>query len=695
MRLFLSALLLAATANAEIVNVYLATGQSNANTAWAQGISSTFEKLSGSDRVKVVNIWHSGSPMWMWSSGGNRGNHYNDDLAAVRARMASIAATGDTPLFSGILWMQGESDIDQSAGHSFYVAAFNNMLQFYKQDLELAKVPNFTLGVVDVNPSPAYGSSYNSVNLEALRQIQRDLGEMENGSSVDSRGYARYDLFHLDTVAASSFGSAMALEFANNFGVFEQESMPSVRRTADGKLEFKMMWSSEAGASYRFQHSSSPAGPWEDLGDLKIGTGKALLLSEESETSTRFYRMNEVAGPPRMRRVATVGDSITAEASQVLQGGGTFYWPGCWPAHLRTLLDHRVAYSRNTLTGRFTFATEGARTGDYLPGGIFRSTWDGAIASDADTIMIMVGANDLVRSDTSAETTTANILTLWDEAIAAGKQVIGLEIPGVRADHGSAFSFRTKQLAVNSDLKKGAARRHMPFIECAKVLDDDGDGWSDPKYIADVVHPGILGGMKLADFIAPKLQARLYPDTVRPIPPEGSPVWVTGFSFPSGQPGENRTATGWNIQAVGNAALIGSLVPRTDGIPGHWQELRISGMTDAGCLKQSPTDYVQLYTSNWNPSFSPGDRLVMVAEVDLSEPFWMVWSEMNIGGLKSGVYPPNGALTGLKEKPAAYRGLLVTEPWTYTSGSPALAILKICGNGTIRIGRLGIFKEAE
>lgn len=491
----------------------------------------------------------------------------------------------------------------------------------------------------------------------------------------------------LVSVAVTSLGGDAALA--------QVQTAPLIRTNSEGNLEFSMSWQSEAGASYQFERTPDPRTPWVDLGDPVSGTGQMLSFVEVMDTPSMFYRMKELVGPPKVRRIATVGDSITAETSQIVAGTGTNYWPGCWPTHLRTLLDHRVSYARNPLTGRYTFATSGARTSNYIAGGSLRSTWQAALASDIDTVVMMFGANDLARPEITAETTITNILSLWDEAIAAGKQMVGLEILGVRIDHGSASFFRPKQITVNATLKGAAAERHMLFIECAQVLDDDRDGFSDPKYLIDDVHPGFLGGTKLAAFIASKLQPRLYPDTARPLPAFDSPAWVTNNSFPNGQLGTNKQATGWTIHAVGDSSMVPSLIERADGVPGCWQQLEISGMTDAGCLKTNPTDYIQMYSANFAPQFAPGDRLVMVAEVELVTPFWNVWTEMNIAGMKAGDHYHNGGLGSLTEKPAPYRGFLITEEWVYTSGSPALAILKICGNGTIRIGRLGIFKMAE
>jgi hypothetical protein len=201
-------------ASAATVQVFLAAGQSNANTYWANGIETTFNSLLGAQNVEVVNSQHGGAPMWMWSSGGSRGSHYQDDLAALVARIEQIEANGDTAVFAGVLWMQGESDVGQASTIPIYDDRFRSMLGFYQQDLGLAESPSYIVGVTDANTADPLYSSISPANLEALRAIQFALGDEPGGEAFDSRGYPRTDLWHLNAANATLFGEAMAYQFA-------------------------------------------------------------------------------------------------------------------------------------------------------------------------------------------------------------------------------------------------------------------------------------------------------------------------------------------------------------------------------------------------------------------------------------------------------------------------------------------------
>jgi hypothetical protein len=208
-----SFLLLAAfPASAATVQVYLVAGQSNANAAVGAGVESTMNNWLGAANVDVVRSEHGGAPLWMWSSGGARGTHYLDDLAALDARFQAISATGDTPEFGGLIWIQGESDVFQPSTIGLYETRFFQMLDFYRDDLGLETVPSFTVGVIDANPDPSYDAAVDRGNVEAVRSVLFDIGSAPDGGAVDTRDLFRTDLWHLDTSSSSTLGNRLALD---------------------------------------------------------------------------------------------------------------------------------------------------------------------------------------------------------------------------------------------------------------------------------------------------------------------------------------------------------------------------------------------------------------------------------------------------------------------------------------------------
>lgn len=196
---------------AATIQVYLVAGQSNANTSVAAGVESTMNNWLGAANVEIVRSEHGGSPLWQWSVSGQRGNNYQDDLAALVGRIEAIEAGGDDAVFGGLIWMQGESDVTQPSTIGLYESRFLTMLDFYRQDLGLAEAPSFTVGVIDANPAPAYDSAINRAHVDAMRDVLFDLGTDPNGGAVDSRGLARTDLWHLNGPASVSFGNQLAL----------------------------------------------------------------------------------------------------------------------------------------------------------------------------------------------------------------------------------------------------------------------------------------------------------------------------------------------------------------------------------------------------------------------------------------------------------------------------------------------------
>ena len=395
-------------------------------------------------------------------------------------------------------------------------------------------------------------------------------------------------------------------------------------------------------------------------------------------------------GYPAIARLATLGDSLTAGSNQIVNGDGTNYWPGGWAAHLRTVLDHKISYARDDDTDLYTFAVSGAQADAFLDGGSQRAYFLRALASDADTIAIFLGANDLSNGREAAETAT-DIIALWDEVLAEDKAVLALEIIGVRSDHPEAVAFRPKQVACNALLRSAASSRRIQIIRWGDLLDEDDDGYSDAKYLGDTVHTNMLGGITLANFVAEKIASRVTGETNLSFPVENAGAWITTNAYPTGTPGSNQTATGWTVNGAGNAVVAKNLVARTDGVSGYWQEIVSTGMQDEDVLLSIPTDYAQAYTSGTG-SFVAGDRVRAVVEYELLDPVWGWHIELSVNGNKAGDHQHNGGLASMTEKIQAHSGVLWSEPWTWTADTAALALTKIYGNGTVRLGRMGLYK---
>lgn len=148
--IFASTIVWQQAVHAELVTVYLAAGQSNAKATWANSIQSTLRDLRGDSSV-VAHSQHNGDALGQWFTDEPRGNYF-DDLAVLNSSFAAVVAAGDTPVFGGLFWFQGESDTGAFATMNMYQQRFNDMLLEYENDLNLSAAVQFAIMVIDADP---------------------------------------------------------------------------------------------------------------------------------------------------------------------------------------------------------------------------------------------------------------------------------------------------------------------------------------------------------------------------------------------------------------------------------------------------------------------------------------------------------------------------------------------------------------
>jgi hypothetical protein len=220
LRCLLALAFLALPLRAEKVAVFLAAGQSNATAPWADGIRQVLQESGRYPRLELVYLAHPGSALFQWFDLGGPWRYYTEDLAAVREAMDGIRAAGDTPVFQGFFWMQGEGDSKMDVHVERYPARFNRMMEQYCIDLNVADM-RFALGITDANPDPLYDNPAvlltTRERVEALRAQQMLLGGQVNGVAVDSRGLARFDAVHLLWQETGVLGRRMGAAWLEKF----------------------------------------------------------------------------------------------------------------------------------------------------------------------------------------------------------------------------------------------------------------------------------------------------------------------------------------------------------------------------------------------------------------------------------------------------------------------------------------------
>ncbi|MEJ6572605.1 MAG: sialate O-acetylesterase [Akkermansiaceae bacterium] len=206
-----------------LINVFFAGGQSNATAAWADAITAELVADPAYDNVVMVHSYHPGNWLQTWYTTGVQANYETDFFNAsqtgvLEAQLAAITAAGDTYVISGFFWFQGEGDTGSTEAADLYESRFMAMLNQIKTDAGLDYDIPFTLAVIDANPDdPPAGRTWEQINY--LRNIQQNelAVAANNGTSVDTRGYARTDAWHLTTEAKQSLGAVMAQQHIATF----------------------------------------------------------------------------------------------------------------------------------------------------------------------------------------------------------------------------------------------------------------------------------------------------------------------------------------------------------------------------------------------------------------------------------------------------------------------------------------------
>ena len=219
----LQSVLYSGNASASTVNVFFAGGQSNAKPVWADAIQNTLVASGRYQNVMMISTMHSGNALNQWFDMGAPQANYQQDFFSpagtglVQQATNTISAQGDTYVFTGFFWFQGESDQQYPSSTQLYGERFRGMMG--QLDADLGGHSGFpapvSLALIDYNP--AYDSTVpvgTKDHIEVFRQVQRDLvSSIPLGSYYDTRGYTRTDAYHLTLDALTTVGVGMADTF--------------------------------------------------------------------------------------------------------------------------------------------------------------------------------------------------------------------------------------------------------------------------------------------------------------------------------------------------------------------------------------------------------------------------------------------------------------------------------------------------
>ncbi|MCC6682380.1 MAG: hypothetical protein IT445_15880 [Phycisphaeraceae bacterium] len=282
-------------ATASNVDIFYAGGQSNAvYDPWATNILSVLAGSGYYQNLQLVHARHPGETIANWVLEASDGsyskqiNYLNDfynpsGTGLLQQTIAQVIQNGDTPVFRGFFWFQGESDTDYAGEVSAYRGRYLGMLDMLQQDLGLSAPIDFCMSIID------YGINNNlteahKVLVNQLRDVQTQIGlDFNYGVAVDSRPYIRRDTWHLETDQYGPYAQLMANTFITNNNPFPPPS----------SQYYDSFAVNNAGGNTSRDPGDPLAGTYtEEGGGLWLGTGDYLLGQNGSGTDGYVYSTN-------------------------------------------------------------------------------------------------------------------------------------------------------------------------------------------------------------------------------------------------------------------------------------------------------------------------------------------------------------------------------------------------------------------
>jgi hypothetical protein len=185
-------------------DIFLAGGQSNCQADWYNNILARIVGAGLYANPEMSVSYHSGQNLTYWWNAG-RGENYltdwykGDGTATLEARLAQIAAAGETATIRALFWFQGEGDSGYDSLTSAYLQRFTDMRAQLLVDLSLASLPVYPV-LIWSSSMGADADRYATLRNTILPQIAANT----SGLVIDSANYPRRDVVHLTNDAGSN-----------------------------------------------------------------------------------------------------------------------------------------------------------------------------------------------------------------------------------------------------------------------------------------------------------------------------------------------------------------------------------------------------------------------------------------------------------------------------------------------------------
>lgn len=210
---------IAAPALAAHYDIFLAGGQSNAKPVWSDAIEQRLASSGRYKNVEVLTSFRSGHWLTEWyehtdAAQPRRPDYLGDfydpsaGVATAEARLAQIAAAGDTYAVHSLFWFQGEGDSGGSYAANTYEDRLSGMIESLAGDFRGDSSMPATVALVWGDEAYLDPSRPNFIN--TIRSAQQAVGEATGGGWVDTASYPRTDAYHVTSDGLIEIGHAMA-----------------------------------------------------------------------------------------------------------------------------------------------------------------------------------------------------------------------------------------------------------------------------------------------------------------------------------------------------------------------------------------------------------------------------------------------------------------------------------------------------
>lgn len=361
-------------------------------------------------------------------------------------------------------------------------------------------------------------------------------------------------------------------------------------------------------------------------------------------------------------------------------------------------------FAPNSIVGWATFLSEQR----IRSGSLWNKAVSGSLVSDLDGqftnllavtprcthVYVLTGTNSLA-AGTPASTCWSQLAAVLDRIRNAGMQaIVSTDLPRTVASMTTAYSQQSHQF--NQLIRLNAPALGAMVVDPMRYLADPSNADGDPHsgYYYDGIHPATLGayyaGLDLSNAILGRIPAGTLPGfasrgdvfnaTNNPYGNalgNGMFAGTAGTNTSSGGAASGTVADGWNNRTLtGTGTSEASLIARTDGKPGWWQQLV---QTSAGGV--SEYRFSQITNPTRGTNYPADASLVLEFDLDVSGASGVEALGFAITNFDGVTVMDNVTCFGSAQIastyypfPAAFSGRVRSEPLAYNSLADRLLV---------------------